>query len=191
MRLFFAISLMPLLARLVLALALAPAGYRDCFDSKVFKPTEVALLVELGYDIGQPGVVPGTVVDSESLDPLRAPYWLGRALKLHELKVVPEPLQVAQWESVAWLVAGTLLLIGFLSRLWAAAMVAVIGAEFALGPARDMAENLFYGLEQSQFAEGFLSLALCALALNVLLVGAGALSIDRAVFGGTSTSEDA
>jgi uncharacterized membrane protein YphA (DoxX/SURF4 family) len=34
-------------------------------------------------------------------------------------------------------------------------------------------------------------LALCALALNVLLVGAGALSIDRAVFGGTSSSEDA
>ena len=191
MRRFFAISLMPLLARLLLALALAPAGYRDAFGVRVFTPKETALLVELGYDIGQEGVVPGTTVDPESLDPLQAPRWLGKALDLHALKVVPEPLQVALWESVARLVAGTLLLIGFLSRLWAAAMLAAIGTQFALGPARAMAESLFYSLEPGEYQAGFVSLALCTLALNVLLVGAGALSIDRAVFGGTSTNEDA
>ena len=52
MRRFFAISLMPLLARLVLALALAPAGFRDAFGVRVFTPKETAVLVELGYDIG-------------------------------------------------------------------------------------------------------------------------------------------
>jgi uncharacterized membrane protein YphA (DoxX/SURF4 family) len=174
----------------VLALALAPAGFRDAFGVRVFTPKETAVLVELGYDIGSKQAPPGAVVDPESLDPLQAPRWLGKALELHEMKVVPEPLQVAQWESVARLVAGTLLLIGFLSRLWAAAMLVTIGTQFALGPARAMAESLFYSLEPGEYQAGFVSLALCALALNVLLVGAGALSIDRAVFGGTSTSED-
>jgi uncharacterized membrane protein YphA (DoxX/SURF4 family) len=172
MRRFFAISLMPLLARLVLALALAPAGFRDAFGTRVFTPKETAVLVELGYDIGSKQAPPGAVVDPESLDPLQAPRWLGKALELHEMKVVPEPLQVAQWESVARLVAGTLLLIGFLSRLWAAAMLVTIGTQFALGPARAMAESLFYSLEPGEYQAGFVSLALCALALNVLLVGA-------------------
>jgi hypothetical protein len=70
-------------------------------------------------------------------------------------------------------------------------MLAAIGTQFALGPARAMAESLFYSLEPGEYQAGFVSLALCTLALNVLLVGAGALSIDRAVFGGTSTNEDA
>ena len=167
------------------------SGFRDAFGTRVFTPKETAVLVELGYDIGSKQAPPGANVDPESLDPLQAPRWLGKALELHDLKVVPQPLQVAQWESVARLVAGTLLLIGFLSRLWAAAMLVAIGTQFALGPARAMAESLFYSLEPGEYQAGFVSLALCALALNVLLVGAGALSIDRAVFGGTSSSEDA
>lgn len=190
MRRFFAISVMPLLARVLLALALAPEGFRDSFETRVFSPQDVATLVALGYDLQQEGIAPGDVVEVESLDPHRAPRWLGKAIELHALGI-PSPLMLAQWESVARLVAGGLLLIGFLSRLWAAAMLAVLGTQFALGPARSMAQSLFYSLEPSEYQAGFLSLALCALALNVLLVGAGALSIDRAVFGGTSRSEDA
>ncbi len=187
---FFAISLMPLLARVLLALALAPSGYRDAFDDRVFSPQEVATLVSLGLDLHLEGVPPGATVDPESLDPQRMEQWLGKALELHELHV-QHPIEVARWESVTRLVGGTLLLIGFLSRLWAAVLLIDFGAQFALGPAKDMAKGLFYGLEPAQYSEGFLSLALCVLALNVLLVGSGALSIDRAVFGGTSRNEDA
>ncbi|MHC5026546.1 MAG: DoxX family protein [Planctomycetota bacterium] len=123
------------------------------------------------------------------------------AKAVHQLTV---SLERAGWKTdykpdyAAWaggitcLAGGFMVIIGFLSRLWAFGLTLVAGAVFALDSAHLVPTILeLDGSEgMAGFNQVFAQLGLFTLALAVLFLGPGRISIDRYIFGSRDDEDE-
>lgn len=132
-----------------------------------------------------------------ALDDVDSPAAPGQARSLYKITLMLHGADLPSPKWGAWLAAitefagGALLLIGFLSRIWG------LGLSFAMGVAFYLVTMRFNGLligdagydiiafsrDIPAFNTMFSQLGLGTLALFILLVGPGPLSIDRLLFG--------
>ncbi len=154
-----------------------------------------------------PVVTPPPVVKPPPVvDPKPAPRNVGsgqgsvRAKRLHRLTVMlvsdsPYPERFKpQW--LAWaaagieLVGGGLLLLGLLSRVWGAGLAVTMGLAFYMTSLEPMLDYGVMNLPMPVFNQAFAQICLFAMAIGIAMTGAGALSVDRLLFGGGDYEDD-
>lgn len=122
-----------------------------------------------------------------------AMYHIG--LMVHDQKW---PIQPVHEKWLTWaaayteLVGGVMLLIGLFSRFWGLSLACVMGMAFfmvTMKPPHEVHKHIMdffsWGQDQTHFATLFTQLGLFVLAFGVMLTGAGPLSLDRLLFGGS------
>ena len=98
----------------------------------------------------------------------------------------PVPKYMALAAGITELLGGGMLLIGFLSRIWALGLAITMGVAFffvSMGYNQIFATNPFeFALQHGQFNAAFSQLGLFVLSFGVLMTGPGPLSLDRMLF---------
>lgn len=245
---FAGTSLVPLLSRLVLALAFVPAGYNKLMRDKVFSPQQAETLRSLGVSVvevtpgggptaaGHPTIVFARIQDTPeeesgtaetgadqddgaadadapatgdepAPDPAAAPTGPGRsqtptpaggevtAKGVHGITLMchannwPMPTLMAYMAGVTELLGGALVLVGFLTRIWALGLAFTMVVAFyfvSVGYNNVFGDNPFdFALEKGpEFNTAIVQLALFVLSFGLVMTGAGAVSLDRMLFGG-------
>jgi uncharacterized membrane protein YphA (DoxX/SURF4 family) len=185
-----AVHLVPLLARLVLAIAFIPWGWGQLMHERSFGAEDAATLRALGIGRDETVVVssePAPDSASEVTPPAIGERPL-TAAALHSTTAAAERAGLIRPTIYGWSVAlvallgGVSLLIGLLTRLGALGLALVSGLLFWLTawPSITGAGTLFPPQPTADHAIALL--ALFVLALGILLVGPGAASLDRAIF---------
>lgn len=117
-----------------------------------------------------------------------------------ELGTGSRPVYMAFTIAATEIIAGAMLLIGMLSRLWALAVACVmIGAIWltGIGPAMASGDNVLGFLpnypwgDMSKWMPLLWQVSLLAMALAVFFAGSGALAVDNAMFGSRADRVDA
>jgi putative oxidoreductase len=109
-------------------------------------------------------------------------------LMLHQFNI-PQPVWMARLAAFTELIGGAMILLGLFSRIWGLGLAIAMGMAFYLVSIkvnnvvgvdpRTLAEN------GDAFSTAALQLSLFVLAFGVFLTGAGPLSLDRMLFGGS------
>lgn len=121
----------------------------------------------------------------------------GTARSLYKVSIMthnaglPFPRWGAWIAALTEFIGGILLLLGFLSRIWALGLTILLGVAFYVATmlrngfiVGDDGWNLIaFSRDVAAFNTMFNQLGLCALALFILMVGPGPLSLDRLFFG--------
>ena len=196
---FSATTIVPTLARLVLAVAFIPPGYNKLFTSAEFTPEQAAILQHYGVSVRMVGVSPNPDTSTDfapQSDTDRAPLDIvpqadavysasamhGVTLRCHDAGW-PFPTYLAALAALTELLGGVLLLAGFLSRIWGLGLAVAMSVAFYLYTVRTLGvlqENLFAFANQiNDFNALVAQLGLFALAIGILLTGPGPLSVDR------------
>ncbi len=198
-----ALHLVPLLARLVLATAFIPAGWGKVMVTSTVEGPEAATIRELlaspwaetppspeQAEAGDPASMAQEPMAKESMEaPLEIRNVLHLAVDL-EAAGAPRPVVLAWMAAITELVGGGLLVIGLLSRVWAMGLLIVMGVAFALTSLDPILASGPFDLGRPEYIKAVAQLALGTLALGVVLTGAGAMSIDHAIFGGGGRRSD-
>lgn len=98
---------------------------------------------------------------------------------------LPFPIPLAWAVSAVQLVGGALMLLGCLSRVVSLLMMVIVAGAFVtttLPYMSSQSASWFFQMTTANYNLVFAQLGLFVLALSVFLVGAGALSVDRALF---------
>ena len=192
-----ATRVMPLLTRLLIVAVLLPLGWRLAFSTVSFPPADAARLQELG--ITTAGVdfsrvratLPGNSADAPAsptpATAAGAPLREGRALYRVSLTAaqsgLPAPA-LAGWETALLLLGGSVFVgVGVFTRLFAALLALLSATAFWLDclPALRGSD---WPLDGTVLVHAGAHLALFILCANLLLLGAGALSVDALLGGG-------
>lgn len=223
---YSALVILPLVARIVLCAAFMTAGWTKLMHTQEFTGEAARILIERGFveapraaatpaawvraafddvdDAPQPAASPAPPRANDANPPIPAGATV-EAARLHNITVmlVQKGFEGRAPGILAWswalieLVGGTLLLVGLFSRIWALALVLMIGSAFyaaslplltdpgVFGIAADMTNN--YGLFHQVYAQ----LGLLVLAAYVMLAGPGPVSLDRLIFRPSRTSDQA
>lgn len=230
-----AINIVPLLARLVLAVAFIPAGYNKLMQETDFSGEEAKRLRELQVIATATTqtqtqnqtslVMPVSLVQSAS-DPVKpagdkpadakpstdesgakaakpaaANQTTGgvsgaatgepiRARSLHKITLMIDRAGISSYQTaLAWmaaiteLVGGIFLVLGLFSRLWAFGLAIAMGVAFWLTSLPVLKTTSIFALSIPDYNRFVVQIALLALALGILLTGAGGLSLDRRMAG--------
>lgn len=192
-----ATRVMPLLTRLLIVAVLLPLGWRLAFSTVSFPPADAARLQELG--ITTAGVdfsrvratLPGNSADAPAsptpATAAGAPLREGRALYRVSLTAaqsgLPAPA-LAGWATALLLLGGSVFVgVGVFTRLFAALLALLSATAFWLDclPALRGSD---WPLDGTVLVHAGAHLALFILCANLLLLGAGALSVDALLGGG-------
>lgn len=195
-------TIVPTLARLVLAAAFIPTGYIKLFTSAEYTPEQAAILQHYGVAVERIGdrTAPGagtgarpSVPGSAAADiaPLADGVYSASAKHTVTLRS-----HAAGWYAPAWLaivagltefIGGVLLLAGLLSRAWGLGLAIDMSAAFYLYSVRTLGvlqESPFtFSRQINDFNAVATQMGLFALAVGVLLTGPGPLSLDRFLAG--------
>ena len=190
----FASNAVPLLARILLCLAFIPSGWHHAMNWTEFTGPQADRLRELGVSSpvmrgsGEALVRLGGAQAAPATDSGAAANGVLQARSLHELTLdfdqrgMPKPFIAAWVVAIFELVGGGLLLLGLMSRVWAAGIAFWAIALFGLS-----------GLHGVNWADlwattvpmrtSMISLILVAtLALGIAFAGPGSFSLDALVF---------
>ena len=191
-----ATGFVPLMARLLLCAALLPLGWQKMFTTRSYTPRESATLASVGVtpdgvDFGRvratgPAWARGeaTIADAApSSSPLVARSLYGVALVCQE-HALPWPAIAAWGVAVVEVVAPVLLLLGFLARVAAACVACVMVGAFATSSFGALRAAGWWSLPIDEYFRLWKQCGLFALALTVVLVGAGWFTIESALDGG-------
>ena len=163
----------PILARVLLCVIFIPAGWGKIMGERTYSAPEISVLEELG-------AVTKAEKDAEAELKMRPLYQDAITIKSHDL---PYPVITAWLIALVELVGAGLLLIGLFTRIMALAFAVIMGFGFALlsWPAIEAAGDLF-NLPPPLFHQAAAQLALGVIALGLVFSGAGAVSVDAAIF---------
>ncbi len=178
----------PLIARLVLFAALLPIGWRNLYTSEEFSMSDADRLVSIGVSadgldwqrIQSTGL--GSAEATTTLPQGNAPR-VTRALYRDAL--VASAAGVPYPAIVAWIIAfvefggSILLVVGAFTRLSALAIACVIASAFWTTSWTPIRESAWWTISQPDYFRACAQVGLFVLAMNIVLVGSGALSFDE------------
>jgi uncharacterized membrane protein YphA (DoxX/SURF4 family) len=174
---------------------LQPAGLNHQFILASFRqdPAEPAGVSEPPPpEVAAPPAAAPTTPSTTASGKLQARQVYLLALTLHENKF-PKPLWMAWLAAFTELFGGAMLLIGLFSRIWGLGLSIAMGVAFYLVT---MKQNGIFTMDPRTFAENqlafntaFCQAGLFLLAFGIFLTGAGPLSLDRILFGGSDDEE--
>ncbi|MAI67446.1 MAG: hypothetical protein CMJ26_06185 [Phycisphaerae bacterium] len=200
---FATTSLMPLLARIVIGVAMLTSGWVNCFGQIEIRPAIAQGLREMEIVVHTPAATEDNTSEGTQEDSTEA----GAATEEHA-KSAPIAknettrgvnrivwLVHEQWPTlggwgkflawsaaVAQLVAGIVLLVGLFTRL--AALAIVVATAMAVYIVAGTMHGMFlmnpfdWPLDSHQFLQLFAGVGLCTLSLGLVFSGAGGFSID-------------
>ena len=189
---------MPLLARLVIAVAMLTSGWLNCFgqvqirteiadglramDIEVWIPVQVETppIIEEGEEVAEPPQESTAIRTTETTRGVNRIVWL-----IHDKwpDLGGWGTFIAWSAAVAQLIAGVLLLVGLFTRL--AALTICIATGMAIYIVSANVHGMFtmnpfdWPLDSHRFIQLFAGLGLFTLSLGLLFGGAGGFSIDR------------
>ena len=189
---------MPLLARLVIAVAMLTSGWLNCFgqvqirteiadvlramDIEVRIPVQVETppIIEEGEEVAEPPQESTAIRTTETTRGVNRIVWL-----IHDKwpDLGGWGTFIAWSAAVAQLIAGVLLLVGLFTRL--AALTICIATGMAIYIVSANVHGMFtmnpfdWPLDSHRFIQLFAGLGLFTLSLGLLFGGAGGFSIDR------------
>jgi uncharacterized membrane protein YphA (DoxX/SURF4 family) len=121
--------------------------------------------------------------------PATAPASAVTVRALHQVTVLLDAAGFSQYAVLgAWaaalteLVGGALLLVGLFSRFWGLGLAVAMGMAFYLTSLEIVTDTWIFKATHEQGHQIFAQAGLFVLAFGVFLTGAGALSLDRAIF---------
>jgi uncharacterized membrane protein YphA (DoxX/SURF4 family) len=188
-------TIMPFLARLVIASAMLTSGWMNCFGQVQIRPEIVADLQAMDFVVHVPTVEVPTPVESEEGESeavsstLKIAKPTTRGVNRIVWLVHDQWPDLGGWGTfLAWsaavgqLIAGVLLLVGLFTR-WAALVICI-----ATGMAIYIVSANVHGMftmnpfdwpkDSHRFIQLFAGLGLCTLSLGLLFGGGGGFSID-------------
>ncbi len=203
-------SFVPLLARLVLALAFIPMGWNKVMTSFAPSAEQAVRLQALGVlpkptargDSGvsfaayqeEPATAPAET-QPEAKDPppskdkSKVEVATPEVRSLHHVTLMLDGAGMSDYAVIgAWtaalteLVGGTLLLVGLFSRIWGLGLAIAMGTAFYLTSLQIFLDTYMFSATPDQSHQILAQLSLFVLAFGVFLTGGGALSLDRAIF---------
>jgi uncharacterized membrane protein YphA (DoxX/SURF4 family) len=195
---FASSTIMPLLARLVIAVAMLTSGWLNCFgqvqirteiadglramDIEVRIPVQVETppIIEEGEEVAEPPQESTAIRTTETTRGVNRIVWL-----IHDKwpDLGGWGTFIAWSAAVAQLIAGVLLLVGLFTRL--AALTICIATGMAIYIVSANVHGMFtmnpfdWPLDSHRFIQLFAGLGLFTLSLGLLFGGAGGFSIDR------------
>jgi len=208
-----AANLVPLLARLVLCLAFLPMGWNKLMRDVDYSGEDAKRLREMGAVDGPAAATPVTLAalgpiqagaateeiratSDEPAPPLStssSPVGSGQPVRAKGLYRIALMLDKQGWSyqvPLAWiaaiteLVGGVCVLIGLFTRFWSLGLAVTMLVAFRLTSVAPLGEFGLFALPLDQYNRMIAQAGLAALALGLVFAGAGALSLDRALFRG-------
>jgi len=201
---FASSTLMPLLARIVIAAAMLTSGWVNCFGQVQIRSEIVDGLRSMDIEVHEPSLEVALPTSSKTEGDAKEPETASTAETVDGAQITPTTRGVhrivwlihSKWPDlggwakfIAWtaavaqLIAGVLLLVGLFTRLAALAICIATGMALYLVSANVhgmFTMNPFeWPLDSHRFIQLFAGLGLFTLSLGVFLGGPGGLSIDR------------
>ena len=205
-------SFLPLLSRIVLGTAFLFAGWYHCFGSVSYSTSQLEqieafqsrdALVSAWHQAAWQDAATGPAdapaaatadpppaASSSSSNDRPAVYHI--ALDLQRWGLTSGAVPLAWGIAVFEIVAGSLIFVGLFTRLWGALLAGLIGASFAMSNVQ--AQGMFdvspftWRQDPAAYYDLYFHAAGFVLALGLLLVGSGVLSLDSMVFKRRETS---
>lgn len=183
-----AVRFVPLLARIILFAAFLPFGWTNAFSKTNYSLPQSKQLAAIGVTAAgvdwptiQTTGFSATTVDPSTLStpstPLQARTLYTIALSAHDVGF-PYPALAAWLVCLAQLAGSLLLLVGAFARLSALALAAVLVGAFMMTSLPSLRVTGWWSMPAADSYRLFAQAGLFTLALNIVLVGAGSLSID-------------
>ena len=164
----------PILARIALCVIFIPAGWGKIMGERTYSAPEITILEDMG------AISAHDADDKPAEIKMRPLYQDAITIKSNDL---PYPVITAWLVALIELVGAGLVLIGLFTRIMALGFAVIMGFGFALIslPAIQAGADLF-NLPPPLFHQAAAQLAIGVIALGLVFSGAGALSVDAAIF---------
>ncbi len=183
-----AVKFVPVMARIILFAAFLPLGWTNTFSQTNYSLAQTKTLAAIGVTaagmdwqtiqttgFSAKPVAATTVGDPSTALQARTLYTI--ALAAHDVGF-PYPALAAWLVTLAQLAGSVLLLIGAFARLTALALASVLVGAFIMTSLPSLKATGWWSMPTADSYRLFAQAGLFALALNIVLVGAGSLSID-------------
>ncbi|MBC24454.1 MAG: hypothetical protein CMJ32_11140 [Phycisphaerae bacterium] len=166
-------NVVSLLARIVFLITFLPTGWNMIMTHKDFTAEQGHVLKELG-------VQPEN--EDESGDEMF------KARKLNQMALLFHENGIANARAISWTVAigelviGVLALPGLFTRLLGAMVLVLNIGWFCLISLQPAIEHAVFGMDHVDFTNMILQLCLACLGMSLVIIGGGAMSLDRMIF---------
>ena len=186
----FASNAVPLLARILLFLAFVPSGWHHAMNWTEFTGQQAELLRELGVSSPVVRASNDALVNLGKAPQAASADEAGvlQARSLHELTLdfdqrgMPKPYVAAWVVAIFELVGGGLLLIGLMSRVWAAGIAFWAVALFGLSGLHGVDWGDLWATTVPTRTSMISLILVATLALGIAFAGPGSFSLDALVF---------
>ncbi|MSR69320.1 MAG: DoxX family protein [Phycisphaerales bacterium] len=183
-----AMKFVPLMARVILCAAFLPIGWAQTFSETDFSLAQTKQLAAIGVtaagmdwatiqSTGFSATSTETVAPPPPSVPLHARTLYTIALASNDARF-PYPALAAWLVALSQLGGSLLLLVGAFARLSALSLAAVMVGAFVMTSLPELKVTGWWTMPPSDYQRVFTQIGLFALAVNVVLVGGGTLSVD-------------
>jgi uncharacterized membrane protein YphA (DoxX/SURF4 family) len=173
----------PFLFRILLCAVFVPVGWSGIMGLETFSGEDAAVLESL--EVAPAPESP----ESEAPDAFEARRLYSLSILLAK-RTLPRPVVTAWALTLVALAGGSLLLLGLFTRLWAFGLTTYMGLLFWCNSLDALqADSNIFQADASLLLHAGGILALGFIALSLIFTGAGALSLDQAIFAHHSSSQ--